>query len=800
MVRFLLLALLIAGPAHAGVVFPDLPADAALGADAVQAVDASPFTLLSQEVQVEIIDQVATTTLSQVFRNDKTYPVGGTFVLPLSEQASVQEYAFWLGGHRVASTIEAKEDARETVERAKARGENAALLEYRDADSFTAEFTELQPGETRRFEVIYSELLPYEAGLVRYSHPLDYASLGLQPPEEILIQVAIEDSKPISDVSSPTFPALTVQAATSGRFDATLRLQDRSPATDFQLEYRVESTDFGLAFRTFATGEDEGFFVAMIAPREEASSEDIVKKDVAFVFDISGSMSGPKIDQARQALKGCLNLMNPGDGAYVLAFNDGLNPWRTGVRPIDEESRAEANLFADALRSGGGTNIRDAVVSALHALRDSERPTALVFLTDGLGQLPAEQTLQAIEAANPDRRTRVFAFGVGQDVNQAFLERLGRENRGGYTAIHGGVAIDQAVADFYSSISRPVLTELAMDFGDVVPNRTYPAMLPDVYTGQRLVVSGRYRGHGPSKLTVSGRIGRLDKTLELPIVFPEDDAQHRWVARLWAKRRAEHLLAQVRMYGETPEARTEVVALSTEYGFATPYTSLVAHADPQVASLTPARIKPGDPVLAIPAPRDAVAVTAFLPFGEVKDLVFEGGSGLWMTRFLVPRSARDGVYWIHVVASLRDGGSEWFKISYTVDTTAPVLEVTLDEADGRYGAGDVLELSARPVIGFLELGEEMVRALGRDAAARAKAFVDVKRVVARLSGTQLETLLLSEAGSAPGWRGALHLPIELRPSRYELEVTATDVAGNKHTVVKEIVVGRDEWLGLGLRL
>ena len=171
-----------------------------------------------------------------------------------------------------------------------------------------------------------------------------------------------------------------------------------------------------------------------------------------------------------------------------------------------------------------------------------------------------------------------------------------------------------------------------------------------------------------------------------------------------------------------------------------------------------------------------------------------------MTRFLVPRSARDGVYWIHVVATLRGGGSEWFKVSYTVDTTAPVLEVALDEADGRYGAGDVLELTARPVIGFLELGEEMVRALGQDAAARAKAFVDVKRVVARLSGTQLETLLLSEAGSAPGWHGALHLPVDLRPGRYELEVTATDVAGNKHTVVREIVVSRDEWMGLGVRL
>ncbi len=791
MPRFLaLLTLLLAGAAHAGVVFPDALPD----------VDPSPFTLLSQEVSVEIVDQVATTTLVQVFRNDKPVAVGGTFVLPLSEQASVQEYAFWVGGRRVASTIQTKEAARDAVEGAKARGENAALLEHRDADSFTAEFTELQPGETRRFEVVYSELLPYEDGLVRYRHPLDYARLGLQPPDEILVTVRIEDSKPVGGLSSPSFPGLVTRSIYAHRAEATLRLHGATPDRDFELDYRVESKDFGLAFRTFATSEDEGFFVAMIAPREEAAAEDIVKKDVAFVFDVSGSMQGPKIEQAREALKGCLNLMNPGDGVHVVAFNDGLNPWQNRVQPLDEAGRAAASRFADGLQAGGGTNIRDAVVSTLKALEGSERPTALVFLTDGLGQNPPEEALRAIEAANPDRRTRIFAFGVGQDVNQTFLERLGRENRGGYTALDGSVPIDQAVAAFYATISRPVLTELALDFGDVVPNRTYPAVLPDVYQGQRLVISGRYRGAGPSTLTVSGRIGAEARTLALPIEFPEDDDRHRWVARLWAKRRAEHLLAQIRMYGETPEAKDEVVALSTSYGFATPYTSLVAHADPRVASLTPARIKPGDPVLAIPAPRDAVAVTAFLPFGEVKDLVFEGGSGLWTTRFLVPRSVDDGVYWIHVVATLADGRSEWFRVSYTVDTTAPVMELSLDRPDGRYGPGDLIDVDARPVIGFLELGEEMVRTLGRDAAARAKAFVDVKHVVARIAGTPLEAVLLSDPGAAPGWHGTLALPIELRPGSYEIEVTATDVAGNKHTVTQELVISREGWMGVRVQL
>jgi hypothetical protein len=199
-------------------------------------------------------------------------------------------------------------------------------------------------------------------------------------------------------------------------------------------------------------------------------------------------------------------------------------------------------------------------------------------------------------------------------------------------------------------------------------------------------------------------------------------------------------------------------------------------------------------VLAIPAPRDSVAVTAFLPFGEVKDMVYDRASELWVTRFLVPRAVVDGVYWIHIVATDRRGRSEWFKLAYTVDTLAPVMKVDLDI--DTFAVGSSIDITARPVIGFLELGAEMVRALGRDAAARAKAFVDVKTVVARLAGTSLETTLRSTPGGAPGWHGSIDLPLSTPAGRYRLEITATDVAGNKHTVVHDVFVERAMVVGV----
>ncbi len=776
-------ALLFASPVRAGVVVPDASDDPAQPTPTL-------LTLVSQQVDVSIIDQVARTTLVQVFRNDTPAPIAGTYLLPLSERASVQEYAFYVEGRRVVSQVQATPDAEKTFEDAAGRGEHAGILQQRDPNTFSARFTELAPGETRRFEVIYSELLPYEAGLVRYSHPMDYGSTGLPAVEELQVRVRIEESKPV--VGTPRTSLPSTSRPIPGGVLVESAIYGAVPVGDYELEYALRSSDFGLAFRTYADGDDEGFFVAMVAPQEDTDDADVVRKDVAFVFDVSGSMDGTKIDQARSALKACLNLMNPGDGLHIVAFNDSLNPWRTGIRELDEASRQDATRFVDGLVAGGGTNIYGAVNTALTTLSASERPTAIVFLTDGLGSRSPADTLEEIERNNPDDRTRIFAFGVGSDVNRVFLERMGRENRGGFTNIDGSVAIDEVVAQFYSQISRPVLTDLALDFGpDITPNRSYPADTPDVYAGQRLVITGRYRGTGASTLTVTGRIGGKEARLELPVRFGDGtqaiDNEHPWVGRLWAKRRAEHLLADIRMYGESPEAKDEVIALSTEWQFATIYTSLVAHADPRVASLTPARIKPGDPVLKIPASADAVAVTAFLPFGEVKDLVFDASETVWTTRFLVPKQTNDGVYWIHVVVTESDGDTSWYRISYTVDTKAPVLRVQIDGLR-HLVPGAVLALTARPIVGFLELGNEMIQSLGRDAAARAKAFVDIKQVVARIPGIDAEFVLVSDPDAEAGWHGELQLPADMEPGTYRVEVTATDVAGNRHTVVEPIEV------------
>ena len=64
-----------------------------------------------------------------------------------------------------------------------------------------------------------------------------------------------------------------------------------------------------------------------------------------------------------------------------------------------------------------------------------------------------------------------------------------------------------AVSALYDKISTPVLTDVALDFGDVTVEDAYPYPLPDLFAGGQLVLVGRYRrGRRYATITLRGTV------------------------------------------------------------------------------------------------------------------------------------------------------------------------------------------------------------------------------------------------------------------------------------------------------
>lgn len=737
--------------------------------------DAQPLSIRHHHVRVEIDNQVAKTVVQQTFENHTDKPLDGTFYFELGPEAAVVDFVQWIGDERVASEMVEKEDAERKFEAGKAAGEAPALLQQISPDRFQAKVADIPAHGVRRTELTYSEVLPYSDGAVSYRYPFDMSRLYSGEIDNVSLTVVVKDQKLIKalQVDAPGQLVETTQKS-ANEWHAHMKASDLAPQANWDLTYEVSSREMGINFLTFREKGEDGYFVLMIAPQELTTDKDIVKKDVVFVFDRSGSMSGDKIRQARQALNLSLGYMNAGDRFGVVGFSSGVDPFRNKVLPASKKNLAEATRFVNGFSAGGGTNIHDALVNALEMVnKETERPSALIFLTDGLGQRMPHEVIETVDSLN-ERGTRIFAFGVGSDVNRQFLEELGSKNRGHAQFLADGVRIDDAVASFYSGISKPVLSDLRIDYGDVTSTMTYPATLPDIYKGQQVIIVGRYRGSGTTTVNLAGGLNGSVKGHHMQVTFPEVSDEYPFVPRLWAQRRIDYLLRSMRMHGENAEMKQEVIELAKAYRIVTPYTSFVSkRVTPQVASLTPARIKPGDPEIWIDAPADARRVSVHFPFGVTKRAVWDERAHKWVVRFLIPRNTPDGVYFVRIAVTDAAGNTALHTANYTVDTKPAALQVEL--ASRVVAPGAPIAIQARAVVTPLELAE-VAGVKPKLTVEAAKSLVDVKSVTAVTEdGRRVE---LDTRPDQNGWSGIVETRASAKPGTHYLTVYSIDVAGN----------------------
>jgi Ca-activated chloride channel family protein len=554
-----------------GIIIPDPPL-----CDFRPCPEPIPFRQLAIEyhrVTVTIEDQVAITHVDQRFRNDNDWVVEGTYVFPLPSGAAVTGFTLWVDDEPVEGEVLSREEARRIYEDIVRSLRDPALLEYVDRGAVQASVFPIQPGESRRIELEYSQVLPLDAGLVHYNYPLNTEKFSTQPLEVVSLSVHVRSNDPLRAIYSPTH-RLDVSREGDFEFRAGYEARDLRPDKDFDLYYSV-ADGIGVNLLTFGDPESDdpdGFFLLLAAPGFSSDPGSQIPKDLIFVLDQSGSMEGEKFRQAQQAVRYVLEHLNPADRFNILAFSTGLRPYSSGLRPAEEA--AEAARWVDSLAAMGSTDINRALLEAV-AQSDRERPTFLLFLTDGLpteGETEAEAILANLQQAAP-RSLSLFAFGVGYDVDTFLLDTLAQEHHGASTYVAPEQPIDEAVSGFYAKISTPVLTDLQLDFGDLTVYDLQPDPLPDLFAGGQLVLLGRYRQSGTGTVTLSGSVQGRIRTFEYPKQEFRRTGGPDFLPRLWATRKIGALLSQIRLQGPEPELVDQVVKLSIRYGIVTPYTS-----------------------------------------------------------------------------------------------------------------------------------------------------------------------------------------------------------------------------------
>jgi len=550
-----------------GVVLPDRP-------------ERGWLSVVYHDVTITICDGIVTTHVDQLFRNDTAHDIEGRYVFPLPPGAVVSSFTMWVDGEALEARILDADEARSIYQDYVRRAIDPALLEYIGRDTLLARIFPIPAGGQRRITITYNELLSADNGVYRYRYPIDTERFSARPLERVRIAVDVKTNTALAAVYSPTHD-LAVERAREDTASGVYEERNVLPTQDFLLYYAVSTEQMGMTLLTYRAPGEDGVFLLIATPPQASTTAAAIPKDLVFVIDTSGSMSGGKIEQAKEALRFILGNLNPDDRFAVIAFSDFTEALQTELVPVSAEAVALSIGWVSQIEASGGTNIDQALSLACSLFEENDRPRFLVFLTDGeptVGETDPVTIARHAADANTSA-ARVFVFGVGYNVNTVLLDQLAQENRGTTTYVLPGENLEIALSNFYRKIASPVLADTALAIDGVETTDLHPRVMPDLFRGTQLLVLGRYRGDGQARVTLSGHAQGAANAYITVQTFPDVALEAVFLPRMWAGRKIAYLLDQIRLYGESDELVEEVIALSKRYGIITPYTSFLVDED-----------------------------------------------------------------------------------------------------------------------------------------------------------------------------------------------------------------------------
>lgn len=542
--------------------------------------DALPVESVTLETTIE--GQVATTHVTQVFRNETSGVMEGTFFFPIPSDASITEFAIWDGDRRLVGEVRPREEARRIYEGIVRRQRDPGLLEYAGENLFQARIFPIPARDRKKLELTYTQVLRADNGTVGYRYPLGTGRNAARI-ERVSGRVTVRASGAVRTVYSPSHELDVRRADGERRVVASFESDPRSERRDFQLFYGLSDREVGMSLFTYREPGKDGYFLLLLSPQGTQEVREYPAKDVVFVLDVSGSMNEEgKMEKARRALLYGIRSLRDGDRFNVLAFSGETRLMEEGLVAADRAGRERGARFVEGLKAVGGTNIHDALVEAMGQFpARSTRPRLLVFLTDGIptvGETSPERIVRDVRAARREG-LRLFTFGVGYDVNTRLLDRVAAENGGVADYVAPREDLEVKVSNFFDKVNHPVLTNLAVDLGPVRTDLVYPRDLPDLFKGTQLALVGRYRNREDLRNVAISLSGNASPTRTFRWEgqrFPLRDTRHDFLPRLWATRRVGWLMEQIRSNGESRELVDEVTDLGTRFGIVTPYTSYLA--------------------------------------------------------------------------------------------------------------------------------------------------------------------------------------------------------------------------------
>jgi len=548
----------------------------------------------SSDVRVSLVDRVLRYEITETFVNRGSRVGEADFMFPLPKGAAFQDLKLSINGELVSGETMSADRARQIYEDIVRRQRDPALLEWMGYGLLRARIFPIAPGEEKKVVVRFQTVAEREGDALRIDYfrglRTNQVAMGQQPEGRVSFVLTYPNDGMYGTAYSPTHSIFEQRYGSNGYDDgygpgdgdrsyvnntraSVRRFEVRDARGEVTLLIPVRrSSSAAISLLANAPGNDDGFALITLSP--PAVRPRAVPRDVTFVIDVSGSMSGQKIEQARTAGKQLLETLSPMDRFRLIDFSSDVRTFRDDFSAATRENIRAADRYLDDLEAQGSTNISGALDEALSPRVQSGRLPIILFLTDG--QPTVGERNGAVIAANVAKQRgsrRLFTFGVGADLNVSLIEQLALEGRGTASFVRPEESVERAVGIVASRLTSPLVTDVRVHADGVRLLKMHPSGPVDIFAGEDLVLLTRYDGSGNATLRFDGQTTSGPVTWTSRVYFPERSRENPFVARLWATQRVGYLSAEKRKNGGSREIDEEIRDLGDRFGIPTEFSS-----------------------------------------------------------------------------------------------------------------------------------------------------------------------------------------------------------------------------------
>ena len=540
------------------------------------------------DVNSNIQDQVAVTKVDQIFFNEMSTSVEAVYLFPLPENAMITELNYWFNGQKYSAKIREREEAIAAYNQKLSQWLDPALLEYLGDNLFRLKIVPINAQTEVRTEITYVEMLNYNFGVNNYKFLLNTLELSSKPLETVQFSLNAKSQAPYKYFSSPSHEnSSSTQLTKLSDYNYQLEFGDENfyPNSDLEVEFETIRDNVQFNVLTYSpTIQDsmgnENFYALWITPPDSISESETIPKNIVFTVDVSSSMNGERVYQLKESLHEFIDQLTTFDKFNIITFGTYVDKFKPDLILADQFNVNAAHSFVDQIYALGMTNISAALDSSLSQSFGDESSNNIVFLTDGKptkGITEPDSILSFARKMNT-QNVRIFTFGIGDNLSKALLTQLSIQNKGYATYIDSDEVISLLIKNHFLRISSPIITDLNLDFGSFVKMDTYPKIFSDLYWGNQTMQMGLYPTGGSAEITLNGTIRNQNVQYTKLIEFP-DSGGFRFVPRLWAKAKINHLLDLIDINGENDELVEQILELSLQFQILTKYTAL--YVDPE---------------------------------------------------------------------------------------------------------------------------------------------------------------------------------------------------------------------------